>query len=304
MTRDLIYRISENEEGQKVSTFLKGQGYSKQCLVNLKKDPEAIIVNEKIVLLNHKLQKNDCLQVHMQEKEGSKQIIPVELPLEIVYEDEDLLVVNKAAGMPIHPSRNNPDNSLANALVYYYQQQNELFTFRCINRLDRDTSGLTIVAKNMLSGALLGQMVAAKTQGNEAIPAIKREYRAIVQGHPSPEAGVIDAPIARQEELDVERIVDYARGDRAVTHYKVLKQQGDYSLVSLVLETGRTHQIRVHMKHLGYPLIGDYLYNPQAMDQISRQALHAYRLEFVHPITKEKMEFVAPLPEDMRQILQ
>ena len=228
-----------------------------------------------------------------------------------------MLVVNKPSGMPVHPSRKNPDNSLANALAYYYQEKNERFTFRCINRLDRDTSGLTIIAKNPLSGAILGQMAAAKTCTSKAgatdpsvlknratetsaLPPIYREYLAIADGEVEPEQGTIEAPIARQKELDVERIVDFERGDYAKTHYRVLEKRNEKSLVSLVLETGRTHQIRVHMKYLGYPLIGDYLYHPGNSD-MTRQALHAHKLIVTHPITREQMEFTVELPQDMKK---
>ena len=206
------------------------------------------------------------------------------------------MVINKPAGMSIHPSMNNYENSLGNALAYYFAMQNKAFIFRCINRLDKDTSGLTIIAKHMVSAGMLSAMVADKKNGG-----IMREYLAIVKGTPTPSQGTINAPIARKEGSILEREINVA-GEIAITHYTTLKNKNGHSLVSLVLETGRTHQIRVHMKHLGYPLIGDYLYNPD-MEHINRQALHSHKLKFIHPITKESMEFTAPLPEDMATIL-
>lgn len=319
--RSITYEITAADAGQKVSSFLKHKGYSTQNRVNLKKDEKSIWVNGVCVFQNTILRAGDVLEVQIREPESSEGILPVELPLDIVYEDEDLLVINKPAGMPIHPSLHNYDNSLGNALVWYFKKQDKPFVFRCINRLDRDTSGLTIVAKHMVSGAILSQMVAAKSKGGLEADGIHREYLAIVEGHVMPEQGLINAPIARKESQCLERVVDWENGERAVTHYQVIKQTVDYSLVALQLETGRTHQIRVHMSYLGYPLVGDFLYNPnyagnqidrvtdmQAKEKtadypIHRQALHAHKISFSHPMTGEHMEFRVPMPDDMRRLI-
>ena len=279
-----------------VSRFLKQKGFSSQNLVQLKKDPSAVLANGIPCFMNHILQPGDTLTLHIHEEHSSEKIPPVELPLDIIYEDEDLMVINKPAGMPIHPSMNNYYNSLANGLAYYFAQQNCPFVFRCINRLDRDTSGLTIIAKHYVSAGMLSTMIANKTSSS-----ITREYLAIVKGSVLPSEGTITAPLGRKEGSIIERCVDFEKGESAVTHYRVLDEKNGHSLVSLILETGRTHQIRIHMKYLGYPLIGDYLYNPD-MEQIQRQALHAWKLSFVHPITGEKMQFTAPLPEDMAKV--
>lgn len=203
------------------------------------------------------------------------------------------MVLNKPAGMPIHPSQNNRENTLGNALAWYFASQNRPFVFRCINRLDKDTSGLTIVAKHIISAGMLSSMIASKGENG-----IRREYLAIVHGTVTPPHGIINAPIARKEGSIIRRTVDWERGEHAVTHYQVLDSKNGYSLVSLLLETGRTHQIRVHMKHLGFPLVGDSLYHPET-SQMSRQALHAHKLDFKHPITGACMHFTAPVPEDM-----
>ena len=168
------------------------------------------------------------------------------------------------------------------------------FIFRCVNRLDRDTSGLTIIAKHVVSAAILSSMNARRE--------IHREYRAIVRGHLTPESGVITAPLGRKDSSIIERTVDFDHGEKAVTYYQFLEEKNGHSLVSLRLGTGRTHQIRIHMKYIGFPLVGDYLYNPD-MEYITRQALHSYRLTFLHPITGQKMDFTAPLPDDMKKIL-
>lgn len=296
MERVLTYTISEESDNQPISSFLKHQGYSSQNLIELKKMPESVLVNQKWSYMNQRLHTGDILTIHIKENASSEKIPPVELPLDIVYEDEDLMVINKPAGMPIHPSMNNYENSLGNALAFYFSKQNKPFIFRCVNRLDRDTSGLTIVAKHMVSAGMLSAMVAQKD-------GITREYLAIVKGEITPASGIITAPISRKPGSILERHVDFSQGEHAVTHYHTQDIRNGHSLVSLVLETGRTHQIRVHMKYLGYPLIGDYLYNPD-MELISRQALHSHRLQFTHPITHERMEFTAPLPEDMRAIIE
>ena len=209
LCRSITYKIGSESASQKVSSFLKSKGYSTQNRINLKKDPRSIWVNGVCVFQNTILQAGDELKVQIREQENSDGIVSVELPLDIVYEDEDLLVINKPAGMPIHPSLHNYDNSLGNALAWYFKKQGKPFVFRCINRLDRDTSGLTLVAKHMVSGAILSHMVAAKSKEGLEAEGIHREYLAIVEGHVSPEKGVIEAPIARKESSCLERIVDF-----------------------------------------------------------------------------------------------
>lgn len=297
MERTITYTISANEHNLSVKTFLKQRGYSAQNLIELKKIPESIQVNGCPVFTTHTLREGDSLRIHIAEPEASPNIVPVPLPLDVVYEDEDILVVNKPAGMPIHPSQNNYDNSLANAVAYYYADQNIPFVFRCVNRLDKDTSGLTVIAKHIVSAGILSAMIASKKEAG-----FGREYRAIVRGNIEPARGTINVPIRRKDDSVIERIADPHKGDPAVTHYQTLETKNGYSLISLVLETGRTHQIRVHMKYLGFPLIGDYLYNPDT-SRMTRQALHAYKLDFEHPITGQPMSFTAPLPEDMRWML-
>ncbi len=296
MERTLTYTTENLITPLPVSRFLKQKGFSSQNLVQLKKDPDAVTANGVPCFMNHVLQPGDTLTLHIREDHSSEKIPPVNLPLHIVYEDADLMVINKPAGMPIHPSMNNYYNSLANALAYYFAQQNCPFVFRCINRLDRDTSGLTIIAKHYVSAGMLSSMIA-----NKAASGITREYLGVVKGSVQPLEGTITAPLGRKEGSIIERTVDFENGESAVTHYKVLDEKNGHSLVSLILETGRTHQIRIHMKYLGYPLIGDYLYNPD-MEHIKRQALHAWKLSFYHPITGEKMQFTAQLPADMAAI--
>ena len=295
MNRNIDYIIDEDSAGVRVEQFLRRKRYSRQNLSEIKRMPKSILVNGVHYYMRQELSKGDHLQVRICETQNSEKIPPTKLPLDIIYEDEDLLVLNKPAGMPIHPSLNNYTNSMANALAYYFQSQGKPFIFRCCNRLDRDTSGLTIVSKHLVSGSILSDM----TKYRE----VHREYLAIARGSVTPSEGTIQAPLGRKEGTIIERTVDWEHGEDAVTHYKVVKEANGHSLVSLRLETGRTHQIRIHMKYLGYPLIGDYLYNPD-MEYMTRQALHSHHMEFTHPITGEHMSFTAPLPEDMARVMQ
>lgn len=295
MNRNIDYIIDEDSSGLRVEQFLRRKRYSGQNLSEIKRMPKSILVNGVHYYMRQELSTGDHLQVRICETQNSEKIPPTKLPLDIVYEDEDLLVLNKPAGMPIHPSLNNYTNSIANALAYYFQSQGKPFIFRCCNRLDRDTSGLTIVSKHLVSGSILSDM----TKYRE----VHREYLAIARGSVTPSEGTIQAPLGRKEGTIIERTVDWEHGEDAVTHYKVVKEANGHSLVSLRLETGRTHQIRIHMKYLGYPLIGDYLYNPD-MEYMTRQALHSHHMEFTHPITGEHMSFTVPLPEDMARVMQ
>ncbi len=294
MNRTITYEIKESESGLRIEQYLKRRGYSSQNLTEIKRMPKSILVNGEHYYMRDTLNSKDILTVCIQETACSEKIPAVKLPLDIVYEDEDIVVINKPAGMPIHPSLNNYTNSMANALAWYYKEQGKPFIFRCANRLDRDTSGLTVAAKHLVSGNILSCLVRDRK--------IHREYLAIVRGTVTPASGTITAPLGRQEGTIIRRTVDLEHGEHAVTHYRLVETRNGHSLVSLRLETGRTHQIRIHMKYLGFPLIGDYLYNPD-MEYITRQALHSHKLTFSHPITGKLMEFTVPLPEDMRRVI-
>ncbi|MCD8338480.1 MAG: RluA family pseudouridine synthase [Lachnospiraceae bacterium] len=350
MDRTIRYQIQKEDAGIRVEQFLRHRFYSRQNLAQLKKEG-ATWRNGQACPLKQTLSCGDILEVRILEDSCSENIPAAAIPLSIVYEDEDILVVNKPAGLPMHPSRDNFYYSLANAVMYYYRNSGR-FVFRCTNRLDRDTSGLTVIAKHPVSASVLGSMV--KSKGDGSRPVMEREYLAIACGAVTPADGTICAPLARKEnalslhafhpvaapERSIERCIDFEHGERAVTHYRVLETKNGYSLLSLLLETGRTHQIRVHMAYLGYPLAGDYLYHPACraaatctfpaaqlqiqespknegttsistqipsvtvpmeLTGISRQALHAYRLAFPHPMTGKRLEFTAPLPEDMQK---
>lgn len=288
--RTFQYTITETDSYRNIQELLKAHGYSSTVIRHLKETENGIQKNGIWARVYESLIPGDTITILLTEEASSENIVPTPLPLNIVYEDEDLLVINKTAGMPIHPSQGNYDNTLANACAYYFQQKGEPFTYRCINRLDRDTTGLLILARHAYSASLLSSMVARRE--------IHREYLALATGL-VPDSGVIDAPIARVDGSTIEREVNFENGEFARTHYKRLEYKNGYSLVSLTLDTGRTHQIRVHMKYIGHPLPGDFLYNPD-YSFIQRQALHSHRLTFRHPITGEPLQFTAPLPSDMQ----
>lgn len=291
MERVFEYIISSDTNPVTVLDFLKQEGFSRHILSSMKNSSgNCIVLNGERGFGRSVLKEGDRLVVTVPEVESGENIIRTEMDLDILYEDEDILVINKPAGMPVHPSMGNYENTLANGIAWYFSQKGEDFVYRCINRLDRDTTGALILAKNPLSAAVLSVQMKRRQ--------IRRTYLALVDGV-LPESGVVDAPIARMEGSVITREVNFETGESAVTHYERLAVGRYYSLAELHLETGRTHQIRVHMKYIGHPLPGDYLYHPDYR-RIQRQPLHSFQLEFTHPITKEPMLFTAPVPEDFR----
>ena len=293
MKRIFTYKITEEDAGKTVGTFLLEHEYTPTCIKFLKKAENLITVNGKWEFVNKILQENDILETVFLDDENSENIPSVEMPLDIVYEDEDVLVLNKPPKLPIHPTKGYEYHSLANGVVHYYEKQGIPFVFRSINRIDKDTTGLVIVAKNMLSGSILGEAMRNRE--------IRRTYLAVTEGE-LPEKGTIDLPIGRREGSAVERCID-ENGAKAVTHYERLHYANGHSLAQIRLETGRTHQIRLHMRAIGHPLPADVLYN-ENFAVIGRHALHSWKLEFPHPITKEILCFEQEMPEDMKNILK
>lgn len=298
MTRKLQYKIEEQHSGKRIGMFLKEKEYSRAILIELKKTKTGIMKNGVWAGVNEIIKTGDILDICLTEQAFSENIVPRKCALDILYEDEDILVLNKPYDTPIHPSINNYDNTLANGVMYYYKEQNKPYVFRCINRLDRDTTGATIVAKNLLSASILSKRV------NEH--QLSRTYLAFVEGI-TREEGTIDIPIGRAEGTIIKRRIDEKEGKRAVTHYRrleVIQVEGkEVSIIALQLGTGRTHQIRVHMSYIGHPLLGDFLYN-EKNHMLTRQGLHSAEIGFDHPITGEYMKVTAPIPKDMEMLMQ
>lgn len=268
--------------------------FSERMIIKLKKE-KRIFLNNSPVYISAPLNIHDVIQIDMDFVETADNIQPTQMNLKIIYEDEYLLILNKPAGLPIHPSANHFSDSLSNGVKYYFDTKNLAIKLRPVNRLDKDTSGIVIFAKHSyIQECLINQMKDKKFCKN---------YLALVSGIFSPKNGTINAPITRKDNSIIERTIDLSSTldkEQAITHYKTLEILKNASLVEFTLETGRTHQIRVHSKFMNCPLIGDTLYgNPSTL--ISHQALHAYKISFYHPITNEFLEFTTQMPEDFKE---
>lgn len=287
------YKITKEHEKKRLDEFLRLKGYSRHLIIGIKQTKDGLLVNGYPVFTNYILKEGDMLQVLLPDSQESVRIQPVFLPFPVVYEDEHFVAVNKPANMPIHPSIHNYDNTLANSAAWYFSvQKKEPFVYRCINRIDRDTTGLVLLARHSLSACILSRQVKERQ--------IHREYLAAVIGTLQ-EKGTISLPIGRLPGSAIMRCIDKEKGDPAITHYEPLAWENGLTLLKLHLETGRTHQIRVHMNAIGHPLPADYLYYP-VYDKINRQPLHSYRLTFSHPISEKPICLTAPVPEDMKQL--
>ncbi len=249
------------------------------------------------IMVRTGLKEGDVLRVRIYEdNDNAGEVIPSDEPIDIVYEDEDIILINKPGDKVVHPSYAHYKDSLSNALAGYYLRSGQNHVVRTIGRLDRETSGLILFAKNRYSAALLSNQQEGMSK--------RKEYLALVYGVMEQQEGTIDAPIGQEEGVRMIRRV-MEDGKRAVTHYRVEQQFKDYALVRLRLDTGRTHQIRVHMSHLGHPLLGDNLYGKEIPDShgMTRAALHAAHLEFTQPVTKTELSFDASIPEDMKRLI-
>lgn len=290
----LTWTITEKEEGKLVREFLKEQGISKTALTDIKFHGGAIFVDEQPVTVRHRLCHGETLRVLFPPESPSEGMMPEAIPLDVIYEDEYVLVVNKPPFMATIPSREHPGGTLANALLHHYKKQQLQSTIHVVTRLDRDTSGLVLIAKHRHLHHLLSTL---QKQGKVA-----RRYEAICHGRIEKDEGTIDAPIARKSDSIIAREVR-EDGQRAVTHFRVLQRFRDYTHLSLRLETGRTHQIRVHLAHIGHPIAGDELYGG-SKEMIGRQALHSKELSFFHPLKKQQYTFSCPLPDDMKRLIE
>ncbi len=289
----LKYTINNNDNYVNLHELLKNHfQISDRLLVKLKHEQKLFINGEKVTI-RAPLSKGDYVEINLDFLEDNSNIVPTKMNLDILFEDDSMLIINKPAKVPVHPSMDHFEDSLSNGVRFYFDEIGLKRKIRPVNRLDKDTSGIVIFAKNeYVQECLVRQM-----KSNQFV----KEYIAVCNGVFQKHNGTIDAPIARKENSIIERCVAEA-GDRAITHYEFLKSTNDYSVVKCILETGRTHQIRVHLAYIGHPLLGDTLYGTPS-PLIHRQALHAYKVKFIHPISLKPIELTTKIPNDIENIL-
>ena len=292
----LEYIVTNPEYKTVKDVALKHFEISNRLLGKLKKE-QRIFVNDNKVYVTEKIKINDIVKLDIIFEETSENIVPTKMNLNIIFEDEYLLIIDKPYGVPVHPSILHFEDSLSNGVQYYFQTKKIKRKIRPINRLDKDTSGIVIFAKNEYIQESLIKQMKNKT--------FEKEYYAILTGHLENSNGTICAPIGRKENSIIERTVS-PTGDISITHYELIKnidiENNKLSLVKFKLETGRTHQIRVHSQYIKHPILGDFLYG-KTSNYINRQALHAYKVKFIHPISKEILTFETDLPNDMKKII-
>ena len=291
-------KVENIEEGMKIREYLKTELGLSTRLIRSASIDKRIFVNDEVVKMNRVLNSGEVIKIDLA-KDESQDIAPEKIDIEIVYEDDDILVVNKRPFMVVHPTKSYQSGTLANGVINYFRESNQNCIVRLVSRLDMNTSGLIIIAKNQFSHGMLSK---AMTENK-----VNKRYLAIVHGKFENKEGTIDLPIYRPEGIEngTKRVID-ERGQRSITHYKVVDTFEDSSLVECKLETGRTHQIRVHLSSLGHPIYGDtlYGYGDEEEDLIKRQALHAYGLDFKSPRTGEELSLNSELPYDMKELLQ
>lgn len=293
MASVLEFEIKEEDSGRKLRDYLKTEiGLSTRLMRGAAVDGR-IKIRDQRVKLNYTLAAGDIIKIELS-KEEDQDIEPEEMNLDIVYEDEDILVINKPPFTVVHPTRSHPTGTLANGVLYHFRSKGENCIVRLVSRLDRDTSGLIIIAKNQYS-----HMFLAKEMERNALV---KGYTAVVWGNLKESKGTINEPIYRPTDDSIKRVVD-PRGQESITHYEVVESLNQADIVRLRLETGRTHQIRVHLSYLGNPIIGDTLYGREEETLINRQALHASHLSFLHPRTKEVISLSSDLPEDIKNLI-
>lgn len=290
----LKYKITNQTKYETIKQVLKEEFHISERLLKKLKNEKQIYVNNLSVSINTSFKFNDVISVCLDFEEESENIVPTKMKLNILFEDDALLIVNKPAGIPVHPSMDHYSDSLSNGIMHYFNSIGLKRKIRIVNRLDKNTSGIVISAKNeYVQECLITQMKNHSFQ---------KEYLAVLEGLLDKKSGTINAPIDRKANSIIERQVS-PDGQESITHYKVLKEYSNYSLVHFILETGRTHQIRVHCNYIGHPILGDSLYG-KSSNLIDRQALHAYKVTFIHPITNKKMEIIAELPPDIKKLIK
>lgn len=302
----LTYVVVENVHEEKLRDYLKFTENLSSRFLKSSGLSGKITVNNKVAKLNHRINSKDIIQIDMKSNEHQN-IEPEKMDLDVIYEDMDLIVINKSPGIVVHPTKGYPYGTLSNGVSYYFKERNEKCIVRLVSRLDMDTSGLIIIAKNQFAHmALARDMQSKDIQSVESkdmqCKTFEKSYMAVVHGNMQDKSGTIDLPIGKPNEEGAAREV-WEEGQRSITHYEVIESFKNGDLVKLILETGRTHQIRVHLSHIGHPIYGDSLYGTSEGSYIERQALHAYKLIIPHPRTGEELILEAKLPDDIVNLI-
>lgn len=288
---NLISYVVEDEKIILKDLLLNKLNMSVRFLSKIKKD-KSIFINKKFKKFDYEVEKGDLIEIKINEEMSNFESQNIDI--EIVYEDFDIIIVNKPPFMVVHPTKSHVNETLANALTYYFQNKKEKPRIRFVNRLDMNTSGLLVVAKNAYAHHILSEDMGEKE--------VSKKYLTVVKGIVKEDSGTVNAPIYRPTEDSIKRIV-HEDGQKSITHFKVIERLEDATVLEILLETGRTHQIRVHMNHIGHPIIGDELYGYVNEDLINRQALHALKLEFKQPRTRENLTFEANVSKDIKNLI-
>lgn len=294
---DMQFVVNAKESGKMLKQILQNRFHFSRRMFRRLREEQRVNVNQNVIYFTSRLREGDIVEVRLAETVEDGFISPQKIDFSIVFEDEDILVVNKPAGIVVHPTMGYKAGTLANGIAYHARSRGESYLFRPVTRLDKETSGIMVIAKHAHAHAMLSKQMKQKRY--------RRKYIAVCHGYVFPEKGIIDLPIGTSPTSIIERVIDHENGKEAITHYETITLLQEATVVTLSLETGRTHQIRLHLSSIGHPIIGDTLYGSKDDNSlIARQALHAKEIEIFHPRQYEWMKWSIPLAADMQKLIE
>jgi 23S rRNA pseudouridine1911/1915/1917 synthase len=294
---EVQFVVNATESGKMLKQILQNRFHFSRRMFRRLREEQRVHVNQNVIYYTARLQEGDIVEVRLEETGEDCFIPPQEMHFSVVFEDDDILIVDKPAGIVVHPTMGYSEGTLANGIAYHAKQRGESYPFRPVTRLDKDTSGIMVIAKHAHAHAMLSKQMKKRNY--------QRTYIAICHGHISPIEGTIDLPIGISPSSIIERVIDFKNGKEAITQYKTITRLKEATMVTLTLETGRTHQIRLHLATMGHPIIGDTLYgSKENLPFISRQALHAKEIEIFHPSRYEWLKMSIPLADDIQLLAE